>query len=80
MYNEQYVISIDHPKKEAQGGNLHEGHSVGLSGSSPLRSDGSWNISAGRLDCIGSSQRCSKTKLSSRGATRLKYTQIRWFS
>ncbi len=66
-------------QKEAQEGKLHEGQG-GLSGSSPLRSDYSRDSQAGRLYHVSSGQRHSKTKLSSRGAIRLKSTQIRWFS
>jgi hypothetical protein len=45
-----------------------------------LRSDGSWNSLAGRLDHVSGGQRHSRTKLSSKGAIMFEYTQIRWFS
>jgi hypothetical protein len=52
---EQYTINIKCtisficPKNESQGGNLHEGQG-GQSKLSPLRSDGSRDSQAGRLD------------------------------
>jgi hypothetical protein len=54
--NSKYSISIDHPKNEAQGENLHEGQG-GLFKLSPLISDDSRNSQAGRLDRVSSGQR-----------------------
>jgi hypothetical protein len=53
--NIKYTISIDCPKNEAQGGNLHEGQG-GQSKLSPLRSDGSRDSQAGRLDLVSNRQ------------------------
>ncbi len=52
MNSVQYTMSRDHHTNETQGelkGNLHWSQG-GLSRSSPLRSDGSWDSQAGRLD------------------------------
>jgi hypothetical protein len=49
----------------------------GPSGSSPLRSAGSRNGQAGRLGCV--TRKHSKLSKISRGTTRLKSTQDRWF-
>ncbi len=73
--NVQYILK--HPKKKLKG-KICMMAKGGLSESSPLRSDSYWDSHAGRLDHWSSGQEYSKTKLSSRGAIRLKSIQIRW--
>jgi hypothetical protein len=75
--NSQYTIKHRLYKKKLKGKICMK--AKGLSELSVLRLDGSPNSQAGRLDLTRGSQRLSKIKLSSRGAIRLKSTQIRWF-